>query len=232
MPTDQPWTYPLAPSELVLLNGAAFAPPAGPADRLPLLGSPATVTASVLIRAVIAAAALAAERAGALRVEARPRQTPFGPSKVQTAYLEPGEAAPPWPAGCLEAQLPGLAARLKPSRAHEAGAVVHAWLAADSANPWHQAAELVQRGLAQRGVLDSVEVVQFGFVKTQAYRLTAGGAALAAQGPVAEVQAWLEHCRQERPEVWARLAEQIDAGLRQRLKAGGPAPARRGDEDE
>lgn len=233
MASNPPWTFPLAPSELALLNGAAFAPQAGAPDPLPLLGESTGVSASALIRAVVSAACLAAEAGGALRLEARPRQTPFGPSRQQTLYLEPGEAAPAWPAGSLEARLPELAGRLKASHgAHEAGAVVHAWLGADSADPWRLAAELIQHGLAQRGVLDTVEVIQFGFAKTRAYRLTAEGAALAAQGPVNQVRAWMEQCQRGRPDVWARLGEQIDAGLRQRLKAAGPAPARRLDEDE
>ena len=82
---------------------------------------------------------------------------------------------------------PALAARLKTSGAHEAGQIVSAWLGAESANPWQAAAELAQRGLAQRGLLDVAEVVQFGFVKTPVFQRPAETAALAARGPVAAV---------------------------------------------
>ncbi|MBP7694310.1 MAG: hypothetical protein KA764_20475 [Anaerolineales bacterium] len=225
--------YPLAPSEMVLLNGAAFAPAAGPADRLALFDAGQVVTASVLIRAMLAAAFLAAEQAGALRLEARGRQTPFGPSKIQTLYVEAGASPEPgWPAGCVEAALPALAARLRASGAHEAGHLISAWLGAESANPWQAAAEAAQRGLAQRGLLDTAEVVKFGFVKTPVFQRPAETAALAARGPVAAVQALLREGSAARPEVWARLGEQIDGGLRQRLKAGAPAPARKTDDDE
>jgi len=226
-------SYPLTPSELVLLNGQAFSPRAGLGDRLPLLGSEAVVSASTLVRAMLAAAFLADEQAGSLRLDARNRDTPFGPSKVPTLYVEPGQAAATWPAPTLEARLPGLAAGLRASRAHEAGAVVHAWLGADSPVPWQQAATLVQRGLAERGLLGTAEVVQFGFVKTQEYRLSASTAELAAQGPVELVRQLLQDCAERRPEVWARLSDQIDGGLRRRLAAAPAAPTRRPlDDDE
>lgn len=227
-------TYPLTPSELVLLNGEAFAPRAGLADRLPLLNSEVVVTATVLVRAMLAAAFLVNEQAGTLHLEARPRPTPFGPSKLRTLFVEPGEAAPAWPASSLEASLPTLAAQLRPSHgAPEAGAVVHAWLEADTPNPWHQAAALMQHGLADRGLLEVTEVIQFGFVRTQAHRLAAGTASLAAEGPLGAVRELLEDCARRRPEIWAQLAEQIDGGLRRRLKIAEATTSRRqADDDE
>lgn len=226
-------TYPLTPSELVLLNSEAFAPRAGLADRLPLLNSDVVVSATALVRAMLAAAFLANEQAGALRLEARPRQTPFGPSKHPTLYVESGAASPAWPVSSLEARLPPLAARLWSRHdAHEAGAVVHAWLETDTANPWHQAAALVQRDLADRGLLEVTEVIQFGFVKTKAFLLPASTASLAAQGPIQTVQDLLQDCAQHRPEIWAQLAEQIDGGVRRRLKAAATTARPRVDDDE
>lgn len=231
MPTPETFlTAPLTPSEAVLLNGAAFAPPAGLADQLPLLNG-AVVAAGPLLRAVFAAAFLAAEQAGALRLEAGPRRTAFGLTKVLTVYVEPGELMAAWPAPSLEAALPVLAARLKLSGAHEAGAVVHAWLAAPSANPWLAAAEQIYQHLGERRRLTAEETVKFGFVKTRVWRLPAETAALAASAPAA-VQPLLEACQRERPELWARLGEQIAGGLRQRLAAGAPAPARKADDDD
>ncbi len=232
-PFDALLTYPLTPSELVLLNGEAFAPRAGLGDRLPLLNSDAVVSATELVRAMLAAAFLVNDHAGCLRLEARPRQTPFGPSKLPTLYVESGDAAHPWPAPSLEARLSTLAAQLG-SRygAPEAGAVVHAWLGADTPNPWHQAAALVQRGLADRALLEVADVVQFGFVKTQAYRLPASAASLAAQGPLDSVRELLRACAQGRPEIWRQLSEQIDGGVRQRLKALEAATRRQVEDDE
>lgn len=219
---------PLAPSEVVLLNGEAFAPPPGLADKLALLHTEGAVSAAALARALLAAAFLAAEQAGALRLEVRPKPTPFGPSKVLTLYAEPGGADPAWPEHSLEARLRGLAGEIP-----EAAAVTRGLLEADSPNPWHQAAELVKRGLARRGLLDVVEVVQFGFVKTPAYELPAATRALAAQAPVAAVQQLLKDCEQGRPAVWAQLRQQLDAGLQQRLRsAGAPVPRRAADDDE
>jgi hypothetical protein len=234
MPTfDALLTYPLTPSEVVLLNGQGFSPRAGLGDRLQLMSSDVVVSASILVRTMLAVAFLADEQAGSLRLDARNRDTPFGPSKVPTLYVEPDAAAAAFPASTLEARLPGLATGLRASRAHEAGAVVHAWLGADTPVPWQQAATLVQRGLAGRGLLETTEVVKFGFVKTQEYRLSASTAELAAQGPVALVRQLLQECAERRPEVWARLGDQIDGGLRRRLAAAPAAPTRRPlDDDE
>lgn len=219
--------YPLAPSEIILLNGEAFAPPPGLTDPLALLHTAGAVSAAALARAMLAAAFLAAEQAGALRLDVRPKPTPFGPSKVRTLYAEPGEADPAWPAHSLEARL-----RLPAGASLEVSVVVPGLLEADAPNPWHHTAEVVKRGLARRGLLETVEVVQFGFVKAQAYRLPEATRALAAQGPVETVRGLLSACERDRPEVWAQLGQQIDAGLRARLKPGAPAPARKADEDE
>lgn len=91
---DDLLNYPLTPSELVLLNGEAFAPRAGLADRLPLLDSEAVVTATSLIRTIFALAFLVNEQTGALRLQAGRRRTPFGPSRQASLFVEPG-AAPP-----------------------------------------------------------------------------------------------------------------------------------------
>lgn len=224
---------PLTPSEIVLLNGEAFAPPAGLSDALPLLASGQTVAAPALARALLAAAFLAAEAAGDLRLEVRPKPTPFGVSKVRVLYAEPGDEAESarsdrgtWPAPSLEARLRPLAAALR-----EVALLAAALLEAEAPNPWHHTAELVQRQLAERGLLATTEVVRFGFVKAQAYRLPEATRALAAQAPVAAVKELLEACQRGRPEVWAQLGQQIDAGLRARLKAG-PAPVPRKSDDE
>lgn len=228
-------SYPLTPSEIVLLNGEAFAPPPGlpalgPAaqgsDALPLLHTDQKVAAPALARALLRAALLAAEQAGALRLEVRPKPTPFGPSKMKSLYLEPGETDPAWPAPSFESRLRPLAAL------REAALVVHGLLEAEAPNPWHHTADLVKRGLAQRGLLETVEVVQFGFVRAQAYQLPEATRALAAQAPIEAVKALLGACEQGRPEVWAHLGQQIDAGLRARLKPGAPAASRKTDDEE
>lgn len=219
--------YPLAPSEIVLLNGEAFAPAAGLMDKITLLHTAAAVSASALARAILAAALLAAEQGGALRLEARAKPTPFGPSKVRTLYANPGEPGPAWPAYSLEARL-----QLPAAAPLEVSAVVQGLLEADAPNPWHHAVEGVQRGLAQRGLLETVEVVQFGFVKARAYQLPKTTRALAAHSPVEAVRGLLNACESGRPEVWAQLGQQIDAGLRARLKPGAPAPVRKTEDDE
>lgn len=229
MITPYPLTgFPLAPSELVLLNGEIFAPPAGLAAKITLLHTDMAVSAADLVQVMLAVAFLANEQAGALRLEVRAKPTAFGPSKLQTLYADPGNAASAWPEYSLETRLQPLAVRLRDSgNAHEAAAVVHGLLEVDAPNPWHHAGELVKRWLSRRGLLEAVEVVQFGLVKTQAYRLPDTTKALAAQAPVDAVQQLVDECSQSRPHVWEHLGRQIEAGLRQRLKVAGDTGVRR-----
>lgn len=129
--------------------------------------------------------------------------------------------------------MPPLAVQLRSDLgAPEASTLVYASLETNTPNPWHHAAAQVQRGLADRGLLETIQVVQFGFVKTQAYRLTNRAATLAAQGPTAVVQAVLDASAQRHPTVWTQLGEQIDSGLRQRLASAPVAGPRRLDDDE
>ena len=100
--------HPLTPSELVFLNGEQFAKKAK-LGNVDLLHSDEKVSLSELGEAILAAAFLAGEQAGAFHLEVRERKATLGLRKVRELFAVPASNRGNLPDGSLEATFSDLA---------------------------------------------------------------------------------------------------------------------------
>lgn len=209
---------PLAPSELIYLNGEQFASKAR-LNNIELFNGE-KVASDQLGQAMMAAAILANEAAGTIRLEVRKKKALFGLRKVDALYVEPVATAN-WPEGSLEAQIGLIAPQLTDANKprNEVSTILYQWMQEDAPAPWLWAAQLVRQTLAQRGLLDTVTEKKLKIFNTTRHTLPESTAALAAELPLAPVQELLETCQKTRPEVWKLLTKDIKAAISRRTEA-------------
>src|SRR5688500_6935493 len=97
-------SYPFTASELVLLYGEQFSKSAR-LGGFELLQGGMKVSADQLGLNAIAAAFLANEQMGAIRLEIRPQKKLFGLMTATPIFVELASGANQWPAGTLEAAI-------------------------------------------------------------------------------------------------------------------------------
>lgn len=209
---------PISSSELVLLRGDQFAKKVM-IGNIKLLHTDASVSISQLGQAILAAAVLAAEAAGNLQLEVRQGKAMFGLRKVKNLYANPTPTPVEWPEYSLEAQLPPIAERFKNDQdSHEVSNLIYAWLRQDSSSPWQSAIEMVQSGLAERGLLDTSEETKLKVFTKINYSLPESTASLAAEQPIEPVKQLLANCENDRREIWDLLVKQIKSAIKARTE--------------
>ena len=205
----------LTASEQVYLQGEKFAEKGGFLNKYKLMHIDEQVSLSDLVTQVVAAAFLASEKAGAIRLEARQKKALLGLTKVTTIYAEPLERSD-FPSGSLEAKFFHLANEFKRMKGeNEIWKLVYAWLRRDVTAPWPEAAEFIQAGLGERQLLDVIQEKKLKIFTTTRYELPESTRALAASLPAGPIQQMLSDCRVNRPEVSESLAKTDQAGYRQ-----------------
>jgi len=209
---------PLTPSELVLLNGQLFAEKAW-VGNVNLLHTEAKVSAKQLGRAMFAAAFLAAERAGSIRLEVRPKKVLLGLGKADALFADPGDPAVAWPEQSLEGRLRGWAEWWQRAKGqNEVSNVLYSLLGQDSADPCQEAVEMVKAGLAARGLLRKVEERKLKILTFAHYELPESTAAMLLRQPVEPVQQMLAECQSARPQVWKLLSAGINKAIKMRTE--------------
>lgn len=213
---------PFAPTEIAYLNGERFEGLGGRAKRVlgssvPLLHADRKMPAPDLALGLLATAALANVREGALRLETRDKRELLGLRKVQTIYFEPGDGAPPaWPAASLEAAfLPAVAQ----ARTREADAVFAELLADTTSDGWQHAIELVRRGLNERGLLALEEARTMKVFKTRSWVLPEETLRGARAEDVEGVFGLVERLRKEAPDSWEILEREITQAVNRRTQS-------------
>ena len=198
----------LTPSELILLNGEEFASKASwPEGSVDLLHVKTKVSARQLGQPMLAAAFLANEQAGALRLEVGQKKVFLRLFSVTTLFAVPRSNLLGWPAYSLESNVDQLVGKDR----MEVSTIIYTWLRHDTPFPWKSAVELVKEGMGRRGLLGVVKAKRLRFFTVNRYVLPTRTAALAAQRSVASIRQLLVACQQTRPEVWDRLEK---AGIR------------------
>lgn len=206
----------LTASEQVYLQGEKFAEKGGLLNKYKLMHIDEQVALSDLVTKVVAAAFLASEKAGAVRLEVRKKKALLGLASVKTIYAEPltGSDFPP---GSLEAKLSDLAAHYQLMKGkNEIWMLVYAWLRMDVASPWASAAELIQAGLGERLLVDVITEKKLKIFTSTRYELPESTRLLATAAPLQPVQQLFTDCRGNRPEVWELLVKQIKQGVEKR----------------
>ena len=204
----------LTPSETVWFHPGRFA---REKKLLDAIGPPHTdrkYDASELGSAVLQAAILGAEEAGAVTLSIGKTGRLFGLRKVDALLVAPGPRADAHPAGTLEAAVRAAVA----DGPRDAEGVVEAVLREDAPDPHAWATWLVARGLADRKLLDVVETRTLKVFRTQAYAVPDATRALAAQASPDAVRATLDRAARERPDAWRLLNEGIPRGVSDRTE--------------
>ncbi|HWH09457.1 MAG TPA: hypothetical protein VNX21_09680 [Candidatus Thermoplasmatota archaeon] len=204
----------LAPSETAYFHPARFAREKKLLDAVGLPHTDRKYDGSELGGAVLLAAILGAEEAGALRLEVGKTARIFGLRKVDAVLVHAGPKADAFPAGTLEA----AAREAVAAGPKDAEAVVEAMLREDAPDPYAWATWLVARGLAARGLLEVVETRTLKVFRAQAYVVPDATRALAAATSPEPVRALLDRAQAQRPDVWRLLQEGLKRGASDRTE--------------
>jgi hypothetical protein len=162
-----------------------------------------------------AAAFLAAEQSGVLRLNVRAKKALMGLRSVEAVYADPAGGASVFPDDSLEAFLHKEAVSLAKKNKHEVRNIVAGLLPSASADPWNAALRRIQDALGARGLLTATTKKVLGIIKVSEYSTPEQTAAMAEER-VVEVQELLEACQAARPDLWKRLLDEIDSGIRSR----------------
>ena len=205
---------PLTPSELVFLNGELFAKKVT-LGNVDLMHTDEKVSLTQLGGAILAAAILACEQAGAFRLEVRERKATLGLRKVRELFAVPARPGENLPEHSLEATLADLATYLAQKDKNDIYTMLYTWLRQDAMSPWNTALELLKAGMAKRGLLDATEEKKLKLFKVTRYSLPEQTASLVKGQSVGPVKALLETCQRTRPEVW----KELEAGIKKAIAA-------------
>ena len=211
MSNMQPAAAPLVltPSERVLVFGDRFSSSAGMLGyNEVVLSSGNKVDVDKLAQAMFAAALLADEQAGAIRLEPRQGKAMFGLMKTEKLHVAPGRKQVGWPQGSLEAV---IAASVQQHPTVED--LVQAIVGERSNSPGQIVCTRAKAALAARGVLVAEEKKTLKVFTSVAYSLPPATRAAAEQTGAGHVEQMLRACRQQRPKLWADLDRGIKAGF-------------------
>lgn len=221
-PTPAPWGSPvpaaqqLSPSELILLRGDEFAAVAGTFGyRVELLHRQLNVKATEIGLAAQAAVFLAAEQAGNVRFEIKPKKALLGLKTINAVYASAGSTPPAWPANSLEFGL----CHMVSFGTYEVEDLVYQLLEDDAASGWQQAVWIIKRGLIRRNLLVKEEIKHMKIFSTTHYRLPESTMQLAARMQTEPIKQMLSAAGQQRPDLWQALSEEISRGVGRRKEA-------------
>lgn len=211
-------TSPLTPSELVFLNGQLFAEKAW-IGNVSLLHTDAKVSAAQLGQAVLAAAFLAADQAGSIRLEVRQKKVFLGLGKADALFADPGDPAVAWPEPSLESRLRQWAEWWQHRKGQNyVSYVLYSLLGQDSTSPWQEVLEMVKTGLATRGLLQKIKERKLKILTFSHYELPESTAAMLLRQPVEPVQQLLTECQSYRPQLWKLLVADIKKAIKMRTE--------------
>lgn len=198
------------PSERVLLFGDRFAKAAGMlGDSEVVLSSGAKVGADELAVNAIAAAYLACEQAGAVRLEIRQGKAMFGLVTTRSLHVAPGQKHVSWPEGSLESWVVQGA-----GREPKVSGLSQGLLCSGKENsPSQTMFGRLKAALAARGILHAESKTTLKVFTSVTYTFPDHARAAAEQGGTQHVQALLDACRQQRPDVWKELKGGIDSAI-------------------
>lgn len=196
----------LIPSELVYFNAEKLVSSKGVFNKTGLLHTDMQVNRVELAQHMLAAAFLANEQAGLMRLELRQKKGLFGLGSKTALFADPTGQPPRWEGPCLEADLLAAAGRAANS---EVESIVAAWLARDYSDPYDELFSRVKMNLAGRGLLDMQEERKLKIFVSRSFSLPAEARAFIAAQPLGPLTALLQGCQNSRPQVWQELLKQV-----------------------
>jgi hypothetical protein len=208
----------LTPSEVAFLNGEQFAQKVM-LGNVDLLHNNEKVSLTQLGMAILSAAFLGCEEAGAFSLGIGERKAMLGLRKVRELYAVPGNAQVRLPEESLEAVLAGLAKRYEERDDHTVQNLVYAWLREDTSSPWNNAMGLLKAGMAKRGLLDTREEKKLKIFTVTHYSVAEETKRLLRGQSFASVKRMLESCAQSHPEKWKLLESGIKKAISARTES-------------
>jgi hypothetical protein len=208
----------LTPSEVVFFNGEQFASKVM-MGNIELLHNSEKVSLTQLGMAVLSAAFLGCEEAGAFSLGIGERKAMLGLRKVRELYAVPGSDRVHLPEESLEADLASLAKRFEERDNHTVQNLIYAWLREDSGSPWNSAMGLLKAGMAKRGLLDTREEKKLKIFTITHYSLAEETRTLLRGQSFTPVKSMLESCAQSQPEIWKLLESGIKKAISARTES-------------
>lgn len=196
----------LFPSELVFFNAEKYASTKGVFNKISLLHTDVLVNRLELVQYLLAAAFLANEKAGLVRLELRKKRINFGLSSKMVLYADPTGLPSSWDGPCLEADLLEAADH---SANSEAASIVSAWLGRNYSDPYDEVFERLKANLAERDLLDVQEERVLKVFISRNYSLPAENRAFIESQPLDSLDELLHDCQSSRPQVWQELLLQM-----------------------
>lgn len=196
----------LIPSEMVYFNAEKLVSTKGVFNKISLMHTDVQVNRVELAQHLLAAAFLANEQAGLMRLELRQKKVMFGLSSKTALFADPTGQPPRWEGPCLEADLLAAAGRAANS---EVESIVSAWLGRDYSDPYDEVFLRVKMNLAGRGLLDMQEERKLKIFVSRSFSLPTEARAFIAAQPLGPLSALLQNCQNTRPQVWQELLKQI-----------------------
>jgi hypothetical protein len=219
-----PGSATLAPSEVLSLYGALVAPRKGkPALETPQLPDHSTFNETQLGVMLVAAAMLTLEQRGSVRLHQEQKKVLFGLRKKELLYMTATDTAPNMAVGCWETLIYERLLKAK-ERTGDVADVVYGVLATDGDQPWHLIFDVTLRGLARRQLLTIADKKVALIFHSRRYVLPESTAALAQAQDVPSIRQLLTQTEQERPAVWAKLAQEIANGVGRRQETDDSGP--------
>lgn len=195
----------LTPSERVLLFGDHFSKPAGMLGYSEIvLSSGNKVDADALATSMVAAAFLANEQSGALRLDLRAGKAMFGMMNTESLFAVPGHRQVGWPEGSLERTI-AISVQSGPKVTDLVSGIIGQRVQ----SPAQALCGRVKAGLAQRGILHADVKTSLKIFTTVTYSLPDAVRFAAQQTGAAHVEQMLATAQQQRPQIWAQLTRAI-----------------------
>lgn len=199
----------LAPSELVCIFGTRFAAKHGKTDA----SVPAHVPGKqedydLLAHKTLAAAFLADEQAGSLRLETGTKKALFGLRKVPVLNAVATDTPPPFAPDSWES----LIYRRLLKSTDRTASILALVSVPKSAKATREVFNTAFKGMTDRGFTVATEKTMMKIHYTE-WSLAGGADAIAAQQPIDPIESSLQQAEQTRPDVWKLLFSAIKEGL-------------------
>jgi hypothetical protein len=168
---------------------------------------------------MLAAAFLALEKAGDLRLVQGKKKATLGLREVDTVLVIPGGQSFRWPEGSFEAKISASSRNLQASSRNNVKDLVHNVLGENASLVWDWALRLAHNGMAKRGALEAE--IKKGLLSSglAQYNPTPQSNDALGQANLAEIKQLLQSCETNRPELFQLLNKEIKKGFDSRKEA-------------
>lgn len=204
-------TQPFSASEMVYLFGTQFAGKSNAPVLTPHLPDNKETRLEDLVQHLLAAAFLANERDGALRLDVRAKKVLFGLRTTQAVYATATATPPSAPEGSWEQRIQQRLLKAK-GQTEEVEQVVFALLPMSQA-PFGEVIGQLLAALNKRGMLNVVDTKVLKVFHSKRYSLKSGAADAAAAQSLDAVKQLLESDKATRPELHALLLRAVRRGV-------------------